>query len=170
MRLRFDAFNEGVRGDDVIDAVVQEWISNTQRPAALTLGRPGIVLPNPLYDRDAPKRVVEHLLLGAQGRAPDEEGSFFTGRDEQLGEIVAWMGRQPPSDRCIEAKSRGIQWSVQPPATRRRAVVPVGPEAVAAAEAGSGAYYGEATPVRDGVIIVPSDSPVLRLIGIEGLD
>ncbi|MGI8776828.1 MAG: ATP-binding protein [Acidimicrobiales bacterium] len=96
LRLRFNVFNEGVRGDDVIDAVIQEWTSTANRPEALTLGRPGILLPNPLYDPDAPERVVEHLLLAAQGRAPDEEGSFFTGRDEQLGEIVAWMARVEP--------------------------------------------------------------------------
>ncbi|MGI8776360.1 MAG: AAA family ATPase [Acidimicrobiales bacterium] len=94
--LRFNAFNEGVRGDDVIDAVVQEWTASTQRPESATQGRPGVLLPNPLYDPNAPERVVEHLLLAAQGRAPDEEGSYFTGRDEQLAEIVAWMGRYEP--------------------------------------------------------------------------
>ena len=96
LRLRFNSFNQGVRGDDVIDAVVKEWPTDAQRPEPSMFGRAGILLPNPLYDPDAPERVVEHLLLAAQGRAPDEEGSFFTGREEQLAQIVAWMDQPEP--------------------------------------------------------------------------
>jgi hypothetical protein len=96
LRLRFNCFNEGVRGDDVMDAITQEWTVTTQVPHAQTVGRPGVLLPNPLYDPNTPDRVVEHLLLAAQGRAPDEEGIFFTGRSEQLGSIVEWMGSPGP--------------------------------------------------------------------------
>ena len=96
LRLRFNSFNQGVRGDDVIDAVVTEWPTDAQRPEPSMFGRAGILLPNPLYDPDAPERVVEHLLLAAQGRAPDEEGSFFTGRDDQLAEIFHWIGQPEP--------------------------------------------------------------------------
>jgi len=96
LRLRFNCFNEGVRGDDVIDALVQEWDSSAQHPVAMTLGRPAVLLPNPHYDPGAPEQVVEHLLLAAQGRSPDEEGVFFTGREEQLGQIVEWMAHPEP--------------------------------------------------------------------------
>ena len=96
LKLRFNAFNEGVRGDDVIDAVVQEWTSTRQQPEPLMLGRPTVMFPNPLYRPGAPQRVAEHLLLAAQGRAPDEEGFFFTGRDEPLAQILDWMGRAEP--------------------------------------------------------------------------
>jgi len=113
LRLRFNAFNEGVRGDDVIDAVVQEWTATAHVPAPLALGRPGVLLPNPLYDPDAPEQVVEHLLLAAQGRGQDEEGSFFTGRETQLAEIVCWMDQPEP----------GVMVVTGPPGSGKSAIV-----------------------------------------------
>ena len=92
LRMRFHAFNKGVRGDDVIDAIAQEWALTGQRPEPLSMGTPSVMFPNPLYDPEAPERVVEHLLLAAQGRGPGEpEGGYFTGRTAQLELIVEWM-------------------------------------------------------------------------------
>ena len=80
-----------MRGDDIIDALLKEWDIPGQQPSGYTAGNAWVMLPNPRYDPDAPERVVEHLLLAARGRAPDEEGVYFTGRTAQLDQIVAWM-------------------------------------------------------------------------------
>jgi hypothetical protein len=74
LRLRWSAHSQGVRGDDIIDALLKEWDIPDQQPNGYMAGNAWVMLPNPLYDPDAPERVVEHLLLAAQGRAPDEEG------------------------------------------------------------------------------------------------
>ncbi|MGH8899133.1 MAG: tetratricopeptide repeat protein [Egibacteraceae bacterium] len=94
LRLRWSAHSQGVRGDDIIDALLKEWDVPGQQPSGYMAGNAWVMLPNPLYDPDAPERVVEHLLLAAQGRAPDEEGVYFTGRTAQLDQIVAWMGTE----------------------------------------------------------------------------
>jgi hypothetical protein len=101
LRLRFNAFNQGVRGSDVMEALVEEWTATAQTPSPMTLGHAGVLLPNPLYDPDAPEQVVEHLLLAAQGRGPDEQGVYFTGRDEQLATIIDWMGRDEPGTLVV---------------------------------------------------------------------
>ena len=93
LRLRWSAHNAGVRGDDLIDALVKEWPRDIseQKPNRSTDGDPWVMLPNPRFDPDAVERVVEHLLLAARGVAPGEEGSYFTGRTRPIEQIVAWM-------------------------------------------------------------------------------
>src|SRR4029450_10372163 len=81
LRIRWSAHNKGVRGDDLIDAIVKEWDhSISQRPKPVCTGDPLVMFPNPQYDPDAPDRIVEHLLLAARGVGPGEEGLFFTAR------------------------------------------------------------------------------------------
>ena len=92
LRGRFNCFNRGVRGDDVMDAVVQEWEPTEQRPRSHCDGVANVILPNPLYDGRASERVAEHMLLAARGCEPDEKGSYFTGRRTQLREIARWIG------------------------------------------------------------------------------
>jgi tetratricopeptide (TPR) repeat protein len=93
LRLRWSAHNAGIRGDDVIDCLVKQWRSLDQTLVPLMRGNAGVMLPNPRYDRMARDVVVEQLLVAARGISANEEGDFFTGRVEPLGELVAWIGR-----------------------------------------------------------------------------
>ncbi len=94
--LRWSIHSAGVRGDDFIDALFDEWDDSYQKPKRAETGHPSILLPNPNYDPNAPEQLVEHLLMAAQGRAPDEEGSFFTGRTAQLDQIASWIRERKP--------------------------------------------------------------------------
>ena len=60
LRLRWSAHSRGVRGDDVIDALVKEWDVSTQQLDAQMSGNAWVMLPNPRYDPHAPEQVVEH--------------------------------------------------------------------------------------------------------------
>jgi hypothetical protein len=91
LRLRWSAHNAGVRGDDLIDALVKECRASGQEPKPATSGNPWVMLPNPFYNLGAPERVVEHLLLAARGVEPGEEGFYFTGRVTVLNWIVSWI-------------------------------------------------------------------------------
>ena len=91
LRFRWSAHSAGIRGDDLIDALIKEWDISDQKPKPAAVGDPWIMLPNPNYDPDAPERVVEHLLLAARGVEPGEEGFYFTGRAAQLYRIVSWL-------------------------------------------------------------------------------
>lgn len=91
-RLRWSAHNKGILGDDLLGALFAEWQEGGQAPKANRSGfSRRAIFPNPRFDRDAPEQVVEHLLLSAAGRAPDEEGNYFTGRKDQLDQLVAWI-------------------------------------------------------------------------------
>lgn len=46
----FHVFNEGVPGDDILDAMVQEWPFTGQRLEPQLMGQPTGVFPNLLYD------------------------------------------------------------------------------------------------------------------------
>jgi hypothetical protein len=85
-----------VRGDDLMDALVKEWNLPGQRPKPAAFGDAWPMFPNPRFDPEAPERVVEHLLLAAEGRAPNEEGVYFTGRTTQLDAVVQWMQAGKP--------------------------------------------------------------------------
>ena len=50
LRLRWSAHSRGVRGDDVIDALVKEWDVSTQQLDAQMSGNAWVMLPNPRYD------------------------------------------------------------------------------------------------------------------------
>jgi tetratricopeptide (TPR) repeat protein len=96
LQTRWSAHNEGVRGDDLMDALVKEWNLPGQRPKPAAFGDAWPMFPNPRFDPDAPERVLEHLLLAAEGRAPNEEGVYFTGRTAQLDAVVQWMQAGKP--------------------------------------------------------------------------
>ena len=78
----------GVRGDDVIDALIKEWDVSTQQLDAQMSGNAWVMLPNPRYDPHAPEQVVEHLLLAARGGDPGDETSYFSGRVAPLARLV----------------------------------------------------------------------------------
>ena len=89
--LRWSPHNELIGGDDLIVTLAEDWDLETQRPKIVQLGLPRPLLPNPLFDRQAPERIVEHLLLAARGIGPGEEGFYFTGRVGPLERIVAFL-------------------------------------------------------------------------------
>jgi hypothetical protein len=91
LRLRWSSYQAGLRGDDLIDALVKEWDEPLQRPHQRSFGDPWFVLANPLYRPGASDELVEHLKWAARGGALDEEGNWFTGRNAQLRSIVGWL-------------------------------------------------------------------------------
>jgi len=91
MQRHWSAHNEGVRGSDLIDALVSEWDDPNQHPDGLSSVGALPMFPNPRFDPDATEQIVEHLRLAAEGRAPDEEGVYFTGRKAPLAALVEWM-------------------------------------------------------------------------------
>lgn len=96
LRLRWSTHSAGVRGDDVIDAVLKEWTVADQQPKQAAFGNAAVMLPNPLYRAGAPERIVEHLLLAARGVEPGEEGYYFTGRIHELERISTWIKAGKP--------------------------------------------------------------------------
>lgn len=98
LKIRWSAHNEGVRGDDLIDALIKEWERDIhdQQPKSATFGDAWPMFPNPRFDPNASERIVEHLLLAAEGRAPNEEGVYFTGRIDQLNTLVRWIRAKKP--------------------------------------------------------------------------
>lgn len=96
LRFRWSAHNAGIRGDDLIDAIVKEWNIVGQRPKPAMLGNAWVMFPNPHYDPDAPECVTEHLLLAARGGEREEQESYFTGRVVQINRIVKWLHAQQP--------------------------------------------------------------------------
>jgi hypothetical protein len=95
-RTHWSAHNEGLRGSDLVDAIREEWSHEFQQLGSVTFGWPQPMLPNPRHDRNAPDRLVDHLVLAARGAAPGEDGWYFTGRRRALRQIVARLGEGRP--------------------------------------------------------------------------
>ena len=94
--------NEGIRGDDLIDALQKEWADDAaHRPKAAQFGNPWVLLPNPLHNAAAPPRVVEHLLLAARGGEPEQETWYFTGRHAVIGRLAFWVRSRRPGLHVI---------------------------------------------------------------------
>ncbi len=91
LRKRWSSYSVGVRGDDLIDALVKEWDIPDQLPKGAGVGNAWIMLPNPIYESVSPEQIDAHLRDAARGGEPDEDGFYFTGRILQLDRIVAWM-------------------------------------------------------------------------------
>jgi len=106
LRVRWSSYQAGLRGDDLIDALVKEWGKDErQLPKSISAGDPWLVLPNPLFNPDAREQVVEHLLWAARGASPNEAGVWFVGRERYLREIVAWMRGGEPGLCVITGKA-----------------------------------------------------------------
>jgi hypothetical protein len=84
--VHWSVHNAGIRGVDLMDALVREWADPWQLPQPTTYGLSLPLLPNPRYDPDAPARLAEHLVLAGRGVAPEEDGWL-----EQPG----WQADQP---------------------------------------------------------------------------
>ena len=91
LQVRWSRHTVLIRGDDLCDAVMKEWVSPAQSPDFLSRGSAWWMFPNPLYDPGAPEQVVEHLLLAARGGAAQDERSWFTGRSVEVDQVVAWV-------------------------------------------------------------------------------
>jgi len=183
LRLRWSAHNAGIRGDDVIDCLVKQWRSLDQTLVPLMRGNAGVMLPNPRYDPFARDVVVEQLLLAARGVNANEEGDFFTGRVDPLGELVAWIGRgevgvalvSGPAG-CGKSALLGRVAALSDPQDRKRilergalAHADPGEGSVAAAAAARGANLAdlvrrlEAELVRSALLSMAADEPRNRL-------
>ncbi len=101
LQRRWSAHNAGVRGDDLIDALLKEWDVPGQRPKSAMLGDAWVMFPNPRHDPQAPERIDESLLLAARGVEPGEEGVYFTGRTTPLERIVTWMHAGQPGTLVV---------------------------------------------------------------------
>ncbi len=96
LRLRWSVHNRSIRGDDLCDALIKEWRDDRQSPQFSGRGSAWWMMPNPLFDAGAPEQVVEHLLRAARGGAREEERSWFTGRTEQVNQVVGWVRARRP--------------------------------------------------------------------------
>ena len=97
LRIRWTAFQAGLRGDDLVDAVLSEWDEERHAPVWLQAGHAQPVMRNPLYRAGAQDQVVEeHLLWSARGGVQSEVGNWFTGRQEHLSSIVGWLRHGEP--------------------------------------------------------------------------
>ncbi len=109
LQVRWSSFQAGVRGDDLMDALVKEWEPDRHTPKQLSLGDPQPILRNPRYDQNAPEQVVEHLLWAARGGAQSDAavpGIWFTGRERPLREIVSWLASREPG-LCVLTGTAG---------------------------------------------------------------
>ncbi|MFD7029537.1 hypothetical protein ACFWAR_16010, partial [Streptomyces sp. NPDC059917] len=88
--------NEGITGDTLAQAAMEECRDSGQVPAWAATGRPKPIFHNPLWRRRAGEALVEHLVLAARGIDPTEEGWFFTGRRLALEEITTWLATGAP--------------------------------------------------------------------------
>ncbi|MFH8770130.1 tetratricopeptide repeat protein, partial [Streptomyces sp. NPDC017958] len=86
--------NEGITGETLALAVLEDWPDSGQLPVRASVGRPASIFRNPLWRPESVEReaLVEHLVLAAKGIDPTEEGWFFTGRRRALREITDWLG------------------------------------------------------------------------------
>ena len=91
LRMRWSVHNERITGADLCDALVKEWDSDAQRPVYHGTGNAWFMLPNPMHRADAPRQVVEHLLLAARGGARRDQPSWFTGRTAEVDTVVGWV-------------------------------------------------------------------------------
>ena len=99
LRTRWSVYESGLRGDDLVDALIKEWDEDRQSPTATFAGNARPFLANPLYRPDARAEIVEHLRWAARGAAQTEAGIWFTGRVAPLREIMA-CGSAPARRDC----------------------------------------------------------------------
>ncbi len=83
--------NEGITGETLALAVMEDLADSGQVPVRASAGRPAPIFRNPLWRRHSGEALVEHLVLAARGIDPTEEGWFFTGRHRALREITDWL-------------------------------------------------------------------------------
>ncbi|MGH3933617.1 MAG: AAA family ATPase [Pseudonocardiaceae bacterium] len=101
MQRRWSKHNRLIRGDDLGQALLEDWTDEDQRPDFLRRGSAWYMLPNPLWDEGAPEEVVEHLLLAARGGDSADHRSWFTGREAEVNQVVSWVAAGAPGVRVV---------------------------------------------------------------------
>ncbi len=101
MQRRWSRHNRLIRGDDLGQALLEEWTGEDQRPDFLRRGSAWYMLPNPLWDSGASEEVVEHLLLAARGGDSADHRSWFTGRVAEVNQVVSWVSARAPGVRVV---------------------------------------------------------------------
>ena len=114
LRRRWGPNNQGLRGDDLMDALKKEWDIPNHVPDLLSKGDASYMLPNPLFVRIPPGRMDSHLLEAASGGEPGDKGCYFAGRVSQLNQIV---------DRIEEWKGAGAFAIAGPTGTGKSAIL-----------------------------------------------
>jgi hypothetical protein len=104
MRRRWSRHNRLITGDDLGAALIEDWADENQRPDFVSRGRRWFMLPNPLWEPDAPEQVVEHLLLAARGGDVDQR-SWFTGRVAEVNQVVSWVVEGTAGVRVVTGSS-----------------------------------------------------------------
>lgn len=86
-----------IDGEVLGNAVLKEWPPELdQRPDFERRGDRLPMLDNPLYRKDAPPMVVEHLLQAARSGAEESDRSAFTGRVDEVNRVVGWLTAGAP--------------------------------------------------------------------------
>ncbi|WP_433291571.1 tetratricopeptide repeat protein [Pseudonocardia sp. CA-142604] len=101
MQRRWSRHDRMIRGEDLGQALLEEWTEEDQRPDFLRRGSAWYMLPNPLWDEGAPEVVVEHLLLAARGGTDADDRSWFMGRQAEVDDVVSWATAAEPGIRVV---------------------------------------------------------------------
>lgn len=91
---RWDRTRPYIRGDDLAQALLADWDEPRHTPHAMSFGRAWDLVRNPMHEEGLRDQPLEHLLLAARGGGGPQ--SFFTGREEALGRLVAWLAEARP--------------------------------------------------------------------------
>ncbi|MFF3674866.1 AAA family ATPase [Streptomyces sp. NPDC002120] len=84
--------NGQVTGAAVMRAVLAQWSHDSgQRPVVASIGEDRPMFGNPLRRIATGPELAEHLVRAAQGADQVDEGWFFSGRRQVLGEITEWL-------------------------------------------------------------------------------
>jgi len=68
MRRRWSRHNRLIFGDDLGAALLEDWDDEDQAPDFVSRGRRWFMVPNPLWEPDAPEQVVEQFVVGRPRR------------------------------------------------------------------------------------------------------
>lgn len=98
LREEWNPNNRLIRFYNLASALEAEWGSSYHSPKTTETGiDPQGVLPNPIYQPPEPGAVDRHLLEAARGGTEGgKDSQFFTGRNAQINQIVAWMRNKKP--------------------------------------------------------------------------
>ncbi|MGI9002670.1 MAG: AAA family ATPase, partial [Pseudonocardia sp.] len=100
-QVRWSRHNRLISGEDLGQAILEDWTGEDQHPDFLRRGSSSYMLPNPLWDEGAPEEVVEHLLRAARGGTSADHRSWFTGREAEVDTVTSWVTAGVPGVRVV---------------------------------------------------------------------